>query len=195
MNHPQEKLLDVADSPASGDSPGRWAPAVLLLLVLIPSAFTAITLFREMRLDLPSLNDDAFHYLLVQRASEALEAGENPFDHWNPELDLGFPQFLYYQHLPHLTVVFLHRLLFKRVDLFTLYNLIRYLLMIGFPLTVYWSMRRMGFSVVAAATGAASSTLLSTENRYGFEYNSYTWAGWGMYTQLWAMHLLFITLA
>ncbi len=121
--------------------------------------------------------------------------GENPFDHWVPELELGFPQFFYYQHLPHLAVIFVHRLLLKQVDLFTLFNLIRYLLLICFPITVYWSMRRMGFSAVAGAIGSAVSTLLSSNYGYGLEHGSYTWHGYGMYTQLWAMHLSFITLA
>ena len=120
------------------DSPGEWTSVVLLFLVLIPIALTAIALFREVSLPVPSLNDDAAHFLLVQRASEALAAGENPFDHWAPELELGFPQFFYYQHLPHLAVVLLHRLLLKRVDLLTLFNLVRYLLLVGFPPTVYW---------------------------------------------------------
>lgn len=179
----------------AGDSSSRWATAVLLLLVLIPSAFNAIALLPELRLGVPSLNDDAFHYLLIQRASQALESGDNPFDHWGPELDLGFPQFLYYQHLPHLIVVLLHRLLLKQVDLFTIFNLVRYLLLLGFPLTVYWSMRRLGFSVLAGAVSAAAATLLSSNNRSGFEYDSYVWRGFGLYTQLWAMHLFFITLA
>jgi len=167
----------------------------LLLLVLIPSIFNAFALLPELCISIPSLNDDAFHYLLVQRASEALANGENPFDHWVPELELGFPQFFYYQHLPHLAVVFLHRLLLKQVDLFTLFNLVRYLLLICFPVTVYWSMRRMGFSAVAGAIGSAVSTLLSSNYGYGLEHGSYTWHGYGMYTQLWAMHLSFITLA
>lgn len=176
-------------------SQSRWTPAVCLLLVLIPSVVTAHALLPELSLPVPSLNDDAFHYLFIQRAGEALAQGESPFDHWAPELELGFPQFFYYQHLPHLTVVLLHRLLLKRVDLLTLFNLVRYLLLVGFPVTVWWSMRRLGFSPIAAAVAASSATLLSSNHRYGFEYDSYVWRGLGMYTQLWAMHLSFMTLA
>lgn len=195
MRCPREPMLGGTDSLPPEDSPGRWGTVALLLLVLVPATFTAIALFPELTLPIPSLNDDAFHYLLVQRASEALTAGENPFDHWGPELDLGFPEFFYYQHLPHLTVVLLHRLLLKQVSLLTVFNLIRYLLLVGFPLTVYWAMRRLGFSLVAGAVAAAGSTLLSSSHGYGFEYDSYIWRGLGMYTQLWAMHLAFITLA
>jgi hypothetical protein len=174
---------------------GRWANVVLVCLVLVPIAFNAIQLFPELSIPIPSLNDDAFHYLLVQRANEALTNGENPFDHWMPELELGFPQFFYYQHLPHLAVVFIHRLLLKQVDLFTLFNLIRYVLLVCFPITVFWSMRRMGFSTAAGAIAAAFSTLLSSHYGYGLEAGSYVWRGFGMYTQLWAMHLSFITIA
>jgi hypothetical protein len=177
-------------------SPGsRLVQAILLVLVLAPSLVTATALLSELRVPIPSLNDTAVHYVLIQRAGEALASGENPFDHWLPELELGFPFLFYYQHLPHLTVVLLHRLLLKQVDLLTLFNLIRYLLLVGFPLTVLWSMRRMGFSAVAAAVAAAAATLLSSGHRYGFEYDSYIWRGLGMYTQLWAMHLSFVTLA
>jgi len=177
------------------DPPGRLTTGAFLLLVFILSAFNAIALLPELSLPIPSVNDDAVHYLFVQRASEALANGENPVDHWVPELDLGFPQFFYYQHLPHLAVVLLHRLLLKQVDLLTLFNLTRYLLLVAFPFTVYWSMRRLGFSLVAGAVGAAAATLLVSRPGFGFEYGSYIWRGYGMYTQLWAVHLLCITLA
>jgi uncharacterized membrane protein len=164
-------------------------------LVAIPVLFNAIALLPELRCPVPSLNDDAFHYLFIQRASQALAAGENPVDHWVPQLELGFPQFFYYQHLPHLAVVALHRLLLKRVSLLTLFNLVRYLLMVLLPVTVWWSMRRMEFSPSGSAVGAAFSALLSSSLGYGFDFGSYIWRGTGMYTQLWAMHLFFISTA
>ena len=167
----------------------------LALLVLLPVIFNAITLYPELSLPVPSLNDDAVHYLLIQRASEALAHGENLFDHWLPELEFGFPFFFYYQHAPHLFVVALHRALFQQLDLLTVFNLGRYLLLVGFPLTVYWSMRRLEFTAVAAAAGAAGASLLSSNHRYGFEFDSYVWRGLGVYTQIWAMHLYFIVLA
>ena len=92
-------------------------------------------------------------------------------------------------------MVLLERLSLGALDLFTSFNLIRYVLLVTLPLTVFWSMRKMGFSPVAAAIGGAASALISNDFRYGFEYDSYTWRGFGLYTQLWAMHLSFITLA
>lgn len=195
MTYLRKTFLVETDSVGPGHSLDWWGRVILLVLVLVPIAFNAITLFPEVYVPLPSLNDNAHHFLFIQRASEALSNGENPFDHWLPEVELGFPLFFYYQHLPHLTVVLLHRLLLKQVDLLTLFNLIRYLLLIGFPLTVYWSARRLGFSAVAGAVAAAACTLLSSNHGYGLEYSSYVWRGWGMYTQLWGVHLSFITLA
>jgi len=95
---------------------------------------------------------------------------------------------------PHLAVVGIHRLLFGLVDLFTLFNLVRWLLLVTFPLTVLWSLRRMGFSFAQSALAGAAASLLSTPFLYGFDYGSYIWRGFGMYTQLWAMHLAFIGL-
>ncbi len=164
----------------------------MLALVVLPILFNAIALFPEVRNSAPNDNDQIFHYTFIERANQAIAAGDNPFDHWLPELEIGFPQFLYYQNLPHLTVVALHHLLLKRVSLLRLLNLVRYLLMVLFPLTVYWSMRRMEFSTIAAAVGAAFSSTLSSQYEYGFDYHSYIWLGLGMFPQLCSMHLMFI---
>jgi hypothetical protein len=56
-------------------------------------------------------------------------------------------------------------------------------------------MRRLGFSDAAAAIGAAAGSLISGNNRYGFEYDSYVWRGLGVYTQIFGMHLSFLALA
>jgi len=168
--------------------------AVVMALVLVAIAFNVIMLAPQLR-TAPSINDSAWHFAFVQSGSRALAMGDNPFDFWASEMECGFPQFLYYQHLPHLAIVALNRLTLNRVDLIALFNLVRYLLLVGFPLTVYWSMRAMEFSVIASATGAAFSSLISTNKEMGFDYNSYLWYGYGLYTQLWAMHLLFIATA
>ncbi len=175
--------------------PGRIGRAVLLLLVAVPVLANAIALLPELTSGAPSINDDAFQYLMVQAADRAISAGANVVDFWMPHLELGFPQFLYYQNLPHLLVVAAGRALLGAVDLLTLFDLTRYLLLVCFPLVVFWSMRRMGFSLVAAAVAAAAASLLSGDARYGFEYDSYVWRGLGMFTQLWAMNLSFIAVA
>ena len=74
LNRPQ--VLNALDVPAKADYDERVRLAVLDHLIE------------------DGLNDDATHYLLIQRASEALATGENPIDHWVPELEFGFPWFL-----------------------------------------------------------------------------------------------------
>ena len=174
---------------------GTFGKIAVVLLVATPMVVTAIMLLPEVTIQIPNLNDDLFQYLFVQRIDQTLRSGGNVLDFWVPQLELGFPQALYYQSLPHLTVVVLDRLSLGTIDLFTMFNLVRYALFVGLPLTVYWSMRRMGFSVVASAIAAAASPLFSGFFRYGFEYDSYIWRGFGMFTQLWAMHLSFIAVA
>ena len=167
----------------------------LAALVAVPIAMNAVALAPEVLYPLPNVNDDAEHVLMTQRASQALAAGENPLDMWVPQLELGFPQFLYYQHLPHLTVVAVDRVLLGLLPLRTVFDLVRYVLLLAFPLTVLWSMRTMGFADSAAALAAAASSLLAGSFRYGFEYDSYIWRGFGLFTQLFGMHLAFVALA
>ena len=155
----------------------------------------AVALAPEVGYAVPNVNDDAQHVAFVRRAADGWSRGENVLDLWVPEFELGVPQFLDYQHLPHVAVALLGRVTLGAVDLRLLFDLVRYLLLLAFPLTVLWSMRTMGFSSVASAIAAAASSLLSANHRYGFEYDSYVWRGFGVFTQLFAMHLSFIVLA
>jgi len=156
----------------------------------------AVALIPEVTIPVPNVNDDALHVLFVRRAADAWSRGENVVDHWLPQIELGVPQFLEYQHLPHVAVAILGRVTLGAIDLRTLFDLVRYALLLLFPLTVFWSMRTMGFTTVASAIAAAASSLLSGSPRgYGFEYDSYVWRGFGVFTQLAAMHLSFIALA
>ena len=167
----------------------------LAMLVAVPIAMNAVALLPEVLYPIPNVNDDAEHLLMTQRASDALALGENPLDVWVPQLELGFPQFLYSEQLPHLAVVAVDRMLLGLVPLRTVFDLVRYLLLLAFPFTVLVSMRVMGFSGSAAAVAAAASSLLAGGLRYGFEYDSYIWRGLGLFTQLFGMHLAFISLA
>jgi len=180
---------ELPDHSTDDSTPSGFA---VLTLVFLACIFNAIALFAEVQHVTPGDNDQVFHYLMIERAEQAIFAGDNPFDHWLPQLELGFPQFFYYQNLPHLVVVGLHLLLLRHVSLIRLLNLVRYLLMLTFPLTVYWSMRKMEFSAVAAASGAMVSSMLSCRLDFGFDYKNYLWQGFGMFPQLCAMHLIFI---
>lgn len=191
----------VPGEPSGGALPGAAAirralarlgsvhPIVLAIVV-----FNAIALWPEL-IAVPNLNDDAYHLQLIARAADAIAHGEHPFDHWLPTLELGFPVFLYYQQIPHLAVVALDWLTLGTVDLRTMFDLVRYALLVTLPLTAYASLRWMGFSRTGAAAAAAASALFSSDHRFGIEYDSYLWRGYGLYTQLWAVHLSFVALA
>lgn len=155
----------------------------------------AVALWPELAVDVPARNDSMFHLLMVRGASDALARGGNPLDFWIPQLDLGFPQFLYYQHLPHLLLALVHRATFGLLSVDAIFHGFRYLLLVGMPLTVLWSMRRMGYSVLASALGAAASVLFVADNRMGLEYNSYVARGYGLFSQLVAIHLTFAAVA
>ena len=163
-------------------------------LVLVVVAFLAVALWPELT-PVPNLNDDQYHLQLVTRAAAAITDGEHPFDFWLSTLELGFPVFLYYQQLPHLAVVALDWLSLGTVPLRAMFDVVRYVLLVGLPLTVYASLRWMGFSRTGAAAAAAASALFSSDHRFGIEYDSYLWRGFGLYTQLWAVHLSFIAIA
>lgn len=173
--------------------PSRLAPTFLILILAVPIVFNAVALAPELTA-VPSVNDDAAHWAFVQRADDAISRGENPVDFWFPGLELGFPQFAYYQHLPHLAVVAIHRAL-PGSDLLATFNAVRYLLLVTFPLTVFVSLRVLGLGTSAAAIGAAVAPLLSSGSRLGFDYDSYIWRGYGVFTQLFAMHLSLLALA
>ena len=178
---------------------GEWgevSSAVLpLVLVAIPVVMLAVMLLPELTIPLPASNDLALHWQMVQAASDALSHGRNPFDFWMPQIELGYPQFLYYQNLPHLLVAVAHKVLLGLVPLRTLFDLSRYLLLVCLPITMYWSMRRLQFSMQQAAVGAAVVSLIAARDGFGLEYDGHIWIGRGLYTQLWAEHFLLITLA
>lgn len=160
--------------------------------MIVPAVINALLLLPEVTVPVASLNDDVYHYLFIQNAAAALSRGDSLIDHWLPQIEAGVPQFLYYQHLGSLIVVALQRLSGGALDLFTTFNLVRFVLLVGLPVTVFVSVRWMGLPVPAAAISATASTLLSTNYLFGFEYDSYVWRGLGLFTQILAMHLSFL---
>ena len=85
----------------------------------------AAALVPEVMYSVPNVNDGAQHVGFVRRAADAWSRGENVIDFWVPQFELGVPQFLDYQHLPHVAVVLLGRLTGNSIDLRTLFDLSR----------------------------------------------------------------------
>ena len=61
-----------------------------------------------------------------------------------------------------------------------------YLLLALWPLSVYWCGRLFGLSRWTAAAAAAVSPFLPSAAGIGYETRAYVWAGYGVWTQLWA---------
>jgi hypothetical protein len=194
--------MDSASHPAASEERGlasrisariaRSRPDVVVagLLLLFAVAFNLVRLYPEVAIQAPLLNDGVLHRLALERAVTALDAGQDPTDPWLAPVALGYPLFHHYQHLPYLLPALLHVPLRGTLAPVDLFNWISYLLLSLFPLSIYWSLRRLGFSRLAAALTGFVAPLLATDGLYGLDFASYVWRGYGMYTQLWGMLLL-----
>jgi len=166
-----------------------------IVLLAVAILFNAIFLFSEVKFHTPFLNDEILHYTAIQEASSALKEGRNPTDFWLSEIGLGYPLFHYYQHLPHLVIANINQITSHFISLNNLLDFSRYFLLVLFPLSIFLAMIRFGFNPLAAGLSALVSSLLSTNGIFGWEYGSYIWQGFGLYTQLWAMFFLPLALA
>jgi hypothetical protein len=157
----------------------RWGGLGLVcLLLLIPAGRI---LHR-----LPIYGDDhsshlaTIHYLLT-----LIRGGKT--DLFCPTFNLGFPLYLYYQPLPHLTSALLHLLSFGLINELLAFNLTVVFLWGVFPITTYLGARRLGLGDTAALLAGAMAPLVSSTFPFGFALHSFM--GLGLYTQLYAMVL------
>jgi len=119
---------------------------------------------------------------MVRFATEQLRAGHLPLDSWFPFLGLGSPQFLHYQSLPAM----LTGLAGIAVGPDTAFRWSLYLLLSLWPVSVYLGARLLGGGRPAAGAAAAMSPFLVSTTGIGYEQHAYVWAGFGVWTQLWA---------
>ena len=175
-------------------------PRIVIFVLTVAVAFNLWHLYPEVTDDTLAVNDSVFHWLLAGSAVEALTNGKDVTDPWQRTMSLGFPNFHYYQHLPHIAVAFIH---FLTLEAFTVFEMMRwttYLLLSLFPLSIYWSLRKFDFDPLIAAMGGVVASLIGTDfgefggmiskSYGGFGYSNYIFQGWGLYSQLWAMVLL-----
>jgi Gpi18-like mannosyltransferase len=164
-----------------------WTP---LTLVGLASVFSLTILRGETRYA-ENLNDSALHLLMVRWASGQFHEGRVPFDGWFPYFSLGSSFFHHYQSLPHTLTGFLANLIGAPNQ--TMYLWVLYLFLALWPISVYIGARLLEWGTWTAGAAAAISPLLVSTPGYGYEHGSYTWQGYGIYGQLWAMWLLPIT--
>jgi len=136
-------------------------------LLLMAVTFDLYVLHPEVAIRVPDLNDEVLHLLNLERTVTALFPRQDPTDTWLAPIDLGYPLFHYHQHLPYLPPAVIFLLLRGSVPLLDLFNWTSYLLLSAFPLSIYWSMRRYGFSRLPASLGGLVSPLLAANYLYG----------------------------
>ena len=178
--------LPGAEKPA----PSGWLRHGPRSLVALACTFGLLALRGELR-SARTLNDSTFHLQMIRWASGQLERGRLPLDGWFPDLTLGSSFFHHYQSLPYTVTAILGRILHMSVS--SMYLWILYLLVSLWPISVYWGGRLMGWGRWAASAAALVSPLIVSIPSYGYEHGSYTFQGWGVYTQLWGMWLLPLT--
>lgn len=168
---------------------GRIAWLVLLGVL----AMNAAILWPELSISRVDLNDNVFHFTLIEGMARAVEHGGNPLDFWSPEWTLGYPVLRTYQPLAHLLVVGAWLAAGKKIALMTVFVWARFLSVALLPVSFFVVARLLGMRPIAAAAAALLSPLVATNFLYGVEYGSFTWAGSGLYPQAVATHFLLLS--
>jgi Gpi18-like mannosyltransferase len=178
------RVVEVRAEPSPHPSRGvvRWGPIALVGLAV---AFNLWGLRAETAV-VEYQNDSALHLQMVRWAAQRIQEGHLPFDGWYPYHALGSAFFRNYQSLPHIITAYVGHLI--GVDRAFRWSL--YLLLALWPISVYAGARLMGWGRWAAGASALVSPLIVSTPGYGFEHGSYTWYGWGVWSQLWGMWLL-----
>jgi hypothetical protein len=160
----------------------RRAP---LALVALAVGFGLVELWPETR-PVAYLNDSAFHTEMVRFAAQRISAGHDPLTSWFSPINLGSPVYLHYQSLPSI-ITALFALAFGTQHA---YGWSIYLLLATWPVPVYAGGRLFGLPRWGAAAAAALAPLMASTPGVGYQWGSYLWIGWGVWTQLWAMWVM-----
>ncbi len=174
--------------------PDRWIGLALLAVVTL---FNVYYLAPERRIERVPLNDVVFHLAASERLQTSFARSEPFLDPWVSEWSLGYPVWRSYQPIPHVVAAVALTVFGRVSDPAAIFATLYYVLLVTFPLSVYAGARLFGLSSAAAglasllALGSSATDLLGS---YGLGFGSITWRGSGLYTQLFALHLLVIGL-
>jgi len=162
-----------------------WLRLAPLSLVTAACGFN-LWVLRAESTPVHDLNDSSYHFAMLRWARMKIDQGKLPLDGWYPDLGLGLAQFHHYQSFPHVIGAYLSVLVGEAA---TFYWLL-YLLLALWPVSVYVGARLLGWDNWTAAAAALVSPVLVSVSGYGYEHGSYTWRGYGTWSQLWGMWLL-----
>jgi len=187
----KSKELTGSKRPSGGGWYFRVREGLIVICVLLFAvAFNLYYLHPEVTGDVLDWNDSVMHLLLVDAAVEALTHGLDVTDPWQGTMDMGFPRFHYYQHLPYVIVALVHVVTLGAFPSADMLNWTTFLLLSMFPLSIYWSLRIFGFDRISSAMGGLVASLAATNGLFGFGFSSYVFSGFGLYSQLWGMMLI-----
>lgn len=168
-----------------------------LALVACAVVFNAYYAAPELRINRVPLNDVVFHLAASERMETSFARGEPFLDPWVSEWSLGYPVWLSYQPLPHVVGAIALRVFHGFGDPAAIFAALFYLLIVTFPISVYIGARLLGLSPPAAGLAALlafASSAIGMPGSYGLGYGSVVWRGSGLYTQLFALHLMVIAI-
>ena len=189
-NNLEKQRFEDTEDAALGRESRSWVAFMPMLLVALAVVIN-LWVLRSERLLVTAVNDQSVHRLFVEWARSQWMNGSIPFDGWFPNLSLGYAAFHHYQVLPHIITGAIATVIgTSRAMAWT-----NYLGMALWPICIYLTVRIFGFSRLTGGITAMLAPLISSVTLYGFEAGSYAWRGNGMWSQLWGMWLLPITVA
>jgi hypothetical protein len=159
---------------------------VLLLTLVAGTVLVNLVILRSQLEPAQNLNDGVVHSQMIRLATGRIEEGRLALDGWEPYFAMGSSRFHHAQSLPHVLAGYLGVLMGPDAA----YRWTLYLLMATWPVTVYAGARLLGWGRWPAAFAALVSPLVTSAPGVGHEQSSYTWHGYGVWAQLWAMWLL-----
>jgi uncharacterized membrane protein len=168
-----------------------------LALVAVAVAFSAIYAAPEMRIGRVPLNDVVFHLAASERMETSFERGEPFLDPWVSEWALGYPVWRSYQPVGHVVAAAAIHIFRPVADPATTFAVLLYLLIATLPISIYVGARLFGLSPPASGLAALLIWAASADGdpgRYGISFGSVLWRGSGLYTQLFALHFLALSL-
>ena len=179
-------IRTAAEATREEPVPSTWLRGhlgqLVVALVVLANAWT----LRATTDAVTYLDDASIHEQMARFAATSVGSWQVPALRWFPFLNLGSPQFLHYQGLGA-TLTGGVGLIFG-AD--TAFRWSLYLMLVLWPVAIYWSARIMRLPVLAAAGAAALSPFLMSTPSVGYEQGAYLWIGYGLWAQLcasWAL--------
>ncbi len=180
MSLPPAQAMTESAPSSDGQTPTRtwWGPWCVVTMAVVWGLWN----LRAELTAVPYLDDSSIHEQMVRFAAARIALGHSPLTSWFPYLGLGSPQFLHYQSLPSMV----DGLIGNVANPDTVFRWSLYLLWALWPLSIYWCARLFRLSRWTAAAAAAVAPFLVSVAGIGYETSAYVWAGYGVWTQLWA---------